>query len=70
MTIDERLEFLMQSIESHDRQIGELTGQVGELTKAVSKLVGVSNEDATAIRALARIAEVHEKRITDLEESR
>jgi hypothetical protein len=43
MTIDERIEFLMRSIESHDRQIGELT-------EAVAKLVSVTNEDATAIR--------------------
>jgi prefoldin subunit 5 len=70
MTIDERIEFLVQSIESHDRQIGELTGQVGELTKAISKLVTVSNEDAAAIRTLARIAEAHEKRISHLEENR
>jgi chromosome segregation ATPase len=77
MTIDERIEFLMQSIESHDRQIGELTGQIselkdqiGDLTKAVNKLVNVSNEDATAIRTLARIAEAHEKRISRLEENR
>jgi chromosome segregation ATPase len=77
MTIDERIEFLMQSIESHDRQIGELTGQLGELkdqigdlTKAVDKLVNVSNEDATAIRTLARIADAHEKRISRLEENR
>ena len=70
MTIDERIEFLMQSIESHDRQIGELTGQVGELTKAISKLVAVSNEDATAIRTLARIADAREKRISQPEENR
>lgn len=70
MTIDERIEFLMQSIEPHDRQIGELTGQIGELTKAVNKLVAVSNEDATSIRALARIADAHEKRISRLEENR
>ena len=48
MTIDERIQFLVQSIESHDRQIGELTG-------AITKLVAVSTEDATAIRTLARI---------------
>jgi chromosome segregation ATPase len=35
MTIDERIEFLMQSIESHDRQIGELTGSA---SKAESRL--------------------------------
>jgi chromosome segregation ATPase len=74
MTLDERIEFLVQSSESHDRQIGELTGQVGELTghvreltKAINKLVAVSNEDATAIRTLARIADAHEQRISRLE---
>ena len=77
MTIDERLEFLIQSSESHDRQIGELTsqvgeltGHVGELTKAIGKLVTVSNEDANSIRSLARIAEAHERRILHLEENR
>jgi hypothetical protein len=49
MTLDERIEFLMQSIESHDRQIGELTD-------AITKLVAVTNEDAIAIRTLARVA--------------
>jgi hypothetical protein len=63
MTIDERIEFLVQSSESHDRQIGELTG-------AITKLVAVTNEDATAIRTLARIAEAHEKRISQLEDNR
>jgi hypothetical protein len=64
----------MQSIESHDRQIGELTDSVGvlresvkEVTDAVRKLVAVTNDDATAIRTLARVAEAHEKRISDLE---
>jgi hypothetical protein len=69
MTIDERIEFLVQSSESHDRQIGELTGQVGELTKAIGKLVTVTNKDATAIRTLARIAEAHEKRTSHLEDN-
>lgn len=77
MTIDERIEFLMQSIESHDRQIGGLTDSIGglkdsigELKDSVATLVRVSNQDATAIRTLARIAEVHEKRISDIEGSR
>ena len=61
MTIEERVEFLWQSIESHDRQIGELTGPIGELKDSIAKLVAVTNEDATAIRTLARIAEVHER---------
>jgi ABC-type transporter Mla subunit MlaD len=81
MTIDERIEFLMQSIESHDRQIGELTDKIGDLgnklgdptikvdkvTDAVAKLVRVTNEDATSIRTLARIAEAHEQRVAGLE---
>ncbi len=77
MTMDERVEFLRQSIESHDRQIGELTSDVSqltrdvaELTRSIDKLVAVSNEDATAIRTLARIAEVHEARIAGLEGNR
>jgi TolA-binding protein len=68
MTVDERIEFLVQSIESHDRQIGGLTDQIRELTKSIVKLVTVTNDDATAIRALVRVAESHEKRISDLEE--
>lgn len=83
MTLDERIEFLMQSIESHDRQIGELTGQIAEvagkisevsgqiaeLTKSMNKLVAVTNDDANSIRSLARIVEAYDKRISHLEES-
>ena len=77
MSFEERAEFLFQSIESHDRQIGELTdrialtgNQIADLRYAVDKLVAVSNEDATAIRTLARIAEAHEARISAIEENR
>lgn len=67
MTIEERVEFLHQSIESHDRQLGEITDKLNQVTDAITKLVKVSNEDATAIRALARIAEAHEQRISDID---
>jgi prefoldin subunit 5 len=74
MTIDERIEFLMQSTESHDRQLGEvtekldrLTAKVDQISDAVAALVKVTNEDATAIRTLARIAEAHESRIASIE---
>jgi hypothetical protein len=63
MTLDERIEFLMQSIDCHDRQIGVFT-------EAIGKLVAVSNEDANSIRALARIAEAREKRFSRIEEDR
>jgi hypothetical protein len=56
MTIDERLEFLIQSGESHNQQIGELTAKMEELTANVARLVEVTNQDASAIRTLARIA--------------
>jgi|HubBroStandDraft_3_1064219.scaffolds.fasta_scaffold1132631_1 hypothetical protein len=77
MTIDERLEALTMNLElmSHSteanaRQIEANARQIEKLTDAVTKLVGVSNEDATAIRTLARIADLHEKRITGLEGGR
>jgi hypothetical protein len=63
MADEDWMEFLKQSIESHDRQIGELTANI-------QKLVDVTNQDATAIRTLARIADAHERRIADLEGGR
>jgi hypothetical protein len=60
MTSDERIEFLIRSATLHDRQIGELTANV-------ARLVEVTNQDATAIRTLARIAEAHEHGLNGLE---
>lgn len=74
MSDDQRSEFLRQSIESHDRQIGELTEGLASLrvtvatqTANIDRLVQVTNQDATAIRTLARIAEAHEARLRSLE---
>ena len=67
MTNEEWMEFIRQSIASHDRQIGELTEQVTSVTAAVAALVKVTNEDASAIRSLARIAERHEERLDNLD---
>jgi hypothetical protein len=69
---EHRVAFLRQSIESHDRQIGELTEGLVELkavdtqTSNIDKLVRVNNQDADAIRALALIAEAHEARLRRL----
>lgn len=70
----EGMEFLRQSIESHDRQIGELIEQIAKLggkvdqqASNIDKLVEVTNQDATAIRTLARVADAHERRLRDLE---
>jgi hypothetical protein len=61
MTFEERIEFLFQSIESHDRQIGENAEGIAKLQDAVGKLVTVSNQDAASIQALARIAEARNR---------
>ncbi len=68
------MEFLRQSIESHDRQIGELTDKIALLgdkiaiqTANIDKLVQVTNQDAIAIQTLARVAERHERRLDRLD---
>jgi hypothetical protein len=77
MSIDERMEFIMRSIESHDRQIGELVDglaqlktRVDALTGNIETLVKVSNRDGVDILRLAKIAEDHDNRIERLEEGR
>jgi hypothetical protein len=71
MTLDQRVEFLMQSIESHDRQIGELTDKMAEneskFTARFDKLLSLVEIDAENIRSLARVAEAHEQRISDID---
>lgn len=71
---DETNEFLKQSIASHDRQIGELTDRLAEVTEQIAaqtaninKLVEVTNQDATAIRQLAAVAQRHEQRLDNLD---
>jgi archaellum component FlaC len=60
VTIDERLERLTERHEA-------LTLNVELLTRDVETLRAVVEKDAENIRALARIAEIHERRLTDLE---
>ena len=81
MSIDDRMEFVLRSIESHDRQIGELVDGLSQLVDGLSQLkvrvdtltgnietlVKVSNRDGVDILKLANIAENHDKRIEDLE---
>ncbi len=77
MTIEERMEFVMRCIESHDRQIGELVDGLAQLkirmdtlTVNVETLVKVSNRDGVDILKLANIAESHDRRIEELEDGR
>jgi len=63
MTIDERIEALTMNLELAFRDIHELK----EVTYQLKEL---AHEDGENIRALARTAEAHEKRIEHLEEDR
>ncbi|HEY3824976.1 MAG TPA: hypothetical protein VGL82_10470 [Bryobacteraceae bacterium] len=78
---DQRMEFVLHSIESHDRQIAELVdngarldvriaanaAQIAAQSANIDKLVQVTNQDADAIRRLAAIAERHEARLNRVE---
>ena len=60
MTIDERLEKLTERHEALTQTVELIAVMQRDLTRAV-------REDSENIRALARIAEIHERRLTELE---
>jgi len=60
MTIDERIEKLTERHEA-------LTQTVELLTRDVDALRAAAQQDGENIRALARIAEIRERRLTQLE---
>ena len=66
-SIDERLAALTMNLELMSHANEAQDRRIEQLTAAIEKLVRVSNEDANAIRTLARIADVHEARIAGLE---
>jgi chromosome segregation ATPase len=80
MTVDERLQFLLQSTESLHSSVHELTDKVealtgkvdaltdkmDALTGSVAALRGVVEIDADNIRRLANIAAAHDGGIEDL----
>jgi chromosome segregation ATPase len=67
MTIDERLDRLTQLNESLAQRLETLTHDVHELTHDVRELRAAIEADAQSVRALARIAEVHDRRFTGME---
>lgn len=74
MTIDERLEALAdrhealaQSIELLTHDIHELQATTREQQVTAKLLLATAQQDGENIRALARIADIHERRITSLE---
>lgn len=77
MDIDERLERLAERHEALAQSVELLLVATRENavvsrenTDNIRKLVEVTNQDAENIRVLARIAESHERRITDLDGGR
>lgn len=67
MTIDERLELLLQSTESLHSTVQELTANVAELRGSVADLTRVVEIDGENIRRLATIAAAHQARLDDLD---
>jgi hypothetical protein len=67
MTIDERLEFLTRSAESHDRQLGKLTDKIATLATRFDGLSGMMEQLLGAMKTLAEAVRDHEHRITGLE---
>ncbi|HEY3823830.1 MAG TPA: hypothetical protein VGL82_04685 [Bryobacteraceae bacterium] len=63
MTIDERLERLTERHEA-------LTQTVELMGHRINDVITAINKDAENIRALTHIADLHEQRLTNLEEGR
>jgi len=70
MTIDERIERLTERHEALTQGVELLLVATRENTESIRKLVDVTNIDAEDIRALARIAEIHDRRVTSIEDRR
>ncbi len=68
MNIDERLEYISTLQQSHDEQIGRLDEQIGKLAAHMDVLTERTTQAMEAINRLARIADIHEDRISGLED--
>ena len=67
MTIDERLEALTTRIEALAQRHEALTMNLELSALETERLRITAQQDGENIRALARIAEIHERRLTSLE---
>jgi predicted nucleic acid-binding Zn-ribbon protein len=65
--LDRRMEVLHVNIESLHASVSELHASVSELRTSATELRTAAQQDGENIRALARIAEIHERRLSDLE---
>ncbi len=64
---DERMDALRVNIESLHASVHELYGLAQRHDSAIAALIEAARQDGENIRALARIAEAHERRLTELE---
>ena len=67
MTIDERLEKLTERHEALTQTVELIAAMQRDLTRDVQSLRTATEQDGDNIRALARIAEIHERRLTEIE---
>ena len=65
--LTERHEALTQSVELMHVESVEHTKQIDKQTKEIELLLSKAERDGEHIRALVRIAEIHERRLTHLE---
>jgi len=68
MTFEEQAEFLMQSIASHDRQLGELTDSIRahdqQIVALGEKIDAVDSRLASRIDRLAEVTQLNFERLT------
>jgi archaellum component FlaC len=67
MTIDERIEALTMDLELVSRDIETLRDTAQDQGKRIEMLITAAEKDGENIRALARIADMHDRRLTNLE---
>ena len=67
MSIDERLDRLTERHEALAQSIELMIAEGREQTERIRALERLAQQDGENIRALARIAEIHERRLTHLE---
>ncbi len=67
MSIDERLQALAMNLELLHREVQDLKAVVQRNSENIGGLFGLVQQDAENVRGLARIAEIHERRLTRLE---
>jgi hypothetical protein len=67
MTFEERLDAIALNLELTSQVAHQNEIKLGKLAERISEITAAQRVDSENIRALARIAEIHEHRLTGLE---